>query len=452
MIISPEKVQFALIIYFSMILFLFIELKHSRTLKKAKKELELKAFTDELTGLYNRRALNQIKTTPETIKGAFYIDLDRFKFINDTLGHETGDIVLKNVSQRIKTFLTKHDIAFRLGGDEFFILISEPESLDDLMVKARLILKEIQKPYLVAERELRIDASIGVVDTSAGGILDLVKAADIAMYAAKENGSLCVGWTKALIDKQRKKSEIQLELQSLRDKYSREFELLYQPIVNLKNPHQIESVEALLRWKSNRLGNVPPIDFIPIAEDTGDISCITSWVLQTAIKQIANWGYTTQISINVSPRDLEQSNFINNLKQYCDQNYVNFDLISLEITERAVAGNLNYYNQVIQDLNKLNIALKIDDFGIGDSSLKRLLESPWKFIKIDRTLIPKTLEDKSKLKVCRAIQHLSKDLGITVIAEGVETEVQRSILIDLGVEQGQGFLFSKPLKPDKLML
>jgi diguanylate cyclase (GGDEF)-like protein len=450
MIIWFESIYFALLIYFATILVIFIELKNTKMLKKAKAELELKAFTDELTGLGNRRALNQLKTTPNSIKGAFYIDLDRFKLINNTLGHETGDIVLKTVSERIQSFLNKNDIAFRLGGDEFFILVTHPETLEDLILKASEILKEIQKPYLVSDRELRIDASIGVVDKSAGSITDLMKASDIAMYAAKEQGSICVGWTKELIDKQRKKSEIQLELQSLRDKYSREFELLYQPIVNLKDPSKIESVEALLRWRSGRLGNVNPIDFIPIAEDTGDISCITSWVLQTAIKQISKWEYTTPISINVSPRDLEQSNFIENLKQYCDQNYVNFNLISLEITERAVAGNLNYYNQVLQDLNKLNIALKIDDFGIGDSSLKRLLESPWKFIKIDCTLIPKTLEDKSKLKVCRAIQNLSKDLGITVIAEGVETETQRMILIDLGIEQGQGFLFAKPLKPSEL--
>lgn len=450
MIIWFESIYFALLIYFATILVIFIELKNTKMLKKAKAELELKAFTDELTGLGNRRALNQLKTTPNSIKGAFYIDLDRFKLINNTLGHETGDIVLKTVSERIQSFLNKNDIAFRLGGDEFFILVTHPETLEDLILKASEILKEIQKPYLVSDRELRIDASIGVVDKSAGSITDLMKASDIAMYAAKEQGSICVGWTKELIDKQRKKSEIQLELQSLRDKYSREFELLYQPIVNLKDPSKIESVEALLRWRSGRLGNVNPIDFIPIAEDTGDISCITFWVLQTAIKQISKWEYTTPISINVSPRDLEQSNFIENLKQYCDQNYVNFNLISLEITERAVAGNLNYYNQVLQDLNKLNIALKIDDFGIGDSSLKRLLESPWKFIKIDCTLIPKTLEDKSKLKVCRAIQNLSKDLGITVIAEGVETETQRMILIDLGIEQGQGFLFAKPLKPSEL--
>jgi diguanylate cyclase (GGDEF)-like protein len=450
MIIWFESIYFALLIYFATILVIFIELKNTKMLKKAKAELELKAFTDELTGLGNRRALNQLKTTPNSIKGAFYIDLDRFKLINNTLGHETGDIVLKTVSERIQSFLNKNDIAFRLGGDEFFILVTHPETLEDLILKASEILKEIQKPYLVSDRELRIDASIGVVDKSAGSITDLMKASDIAMYAAKEQGSICVGWTKELIDKQRKKSEIQLELQSLRDKYSREFELLYQPIVNLKDPSKIESVEALLRWRSGRLGNVNPIDFIPIAEDTGDISCITFWVLQTAIKQISKWEYTTPISINVSPRDLEQSNFIENLKQYCDQNYVNFNLISLEITERAVAGNLNYYNQVLQDLNKLNIALKIDDFGIGDSSLKRLLEAPWKFIKIDRTLIPKTLEDKSKLKVCRAIQNLSKDLGITVIAEGVETETQRMILIDLGIEQGQGFLFAKPLKPSEL--
>jgi diguanylate cyclase (GGDEF)-like protein len=450
MIIWFESIYFALLIYFATILVIFIELKNTKMLKKAKAELELKAFTDELTGLGNRRALNQLKTTPNSIKGAFYIDLDRFKLINNTLGHETGDIVLKTVSERIKSFLNKNDIAFRLGGDEFFILVTHPETLEDLILKASEILKEIQKPYLVSDRELRIDASIGVVDKSAGSITDLMKASDISMYAAKEHGSICVGWTKELIDKQRKKSEIQLELQSLRDKYSREFELLYQPIVNLKDPSKIESVEALLRWRSGRLGNVNPIDFIPIAEDTGDISCITSWVLQTAIKQISKWEYTTPISINVSPRDLEQLNFIENLKQYCDQNYVNFNLISLEITERAVAGNLNYYNQVLQDLNKLNIALKIDDFGIGDSSLKRLLESPWKFIKIDHTLIPKTLEDKSKLKVCRAIQNLSKDLGITVIAEGVETETQRMILIDLGIEQGQGFLFAKPLKPSEL--
>ena len=414
-------------------------------LKEAQAEMEFKAFTDELTGLQNRHAIKNISKLDDTFTGALYIDLDRFKLINDTLGHDVGDTVLKAVVERLKQILDSNDKAFRLGGDEFFILVSTPKTLNDIVHKSEKILDAIQRPFIIQDRELRIDASIGVVDRSAGDINEMMRAADIAMYAAKDKGGICQGWTKDLISRQVEKEKIQIELQNLRDRYNCEFELYYQPIVNLNNPKEIICVEALLRWESSNLGWVSPGDFIPIAEDLGEISRITSWVLKTAINQVALWGYKTHVSINVSPQDLEQSNFIANLKQFCKSASVPYNLISLEITERAVAGNLKYYEQVLSDLSHMDISLKIDDFGIGDSSLKRLLDAPWKTIKIDRSLIPTHDEDYARIQVCKALLSLCQDLHISIIAEGIETPLQRQILLTLGIEQAQGFLFHRPM-------
>lgn len=414
-------------------------------LKQAQTELERKAFTDELTGLNNRHAINNIERLEDYFTGALYIDLDRFKLINDTLGHNVGDTVLKAVVVRLKQLLDNRDVAFRLGGDEFFILVTNPNNLEGIVQKSERILESIQKPFIVQDRELRIDASIGVVDRSAGGIKEMMRAADIAMYRAKEQGGICCGWNKDLIDRQLEKEKIQIELQNLRDRYNCEFELYYQPIVDLRNPENITSVEALLRWESSNLGWVSPGEFIPIAEDLGEISRITSWVLKTAINQVSDWGYKTHVSINVSPQDLEQSSFITNLKQYCKSAKVPYNLISLEITERAVAGNLKYYEQVLNDLSHMDISLKIDDFGIGDSSLKRLLDAPWKTIKIDRSLIPTHDKDYARIQICKALLALCQDLNISIIAEGIETSIQASLLTNLGIEQGQGFLFHRPM-------
>lgn len=420
-------------------------------LKLAQTELERKAFKDELTGLNNRHAIHNINTLDECFTGALYIDLDRFKLINDTLGHDVGDIVLKFVVARLETLLDARDVAFRLGGDEFFILVTSPDTLEGIVQKSEQILEAIQRPFIIQDRELRIDASIGVVDRSAGNINEMMRAADIAMYRAKETGGICCGWTKALIDRQVEKEKIQIELQNLRDRYNCEFELYYQPIVNLNNPKEIICVEALLRWESSNLGWVSPGDFIPIAEDLGEISRITSWVLQHAINQVSEWGYKTHVSINVSPQDLEQSNFISNLKQYCKSDNVPYNLISLEITERAVAGNLKYYEQVLNDLSHMDISLKIDDFGIGDSSLKRLLDAPWKTIKIDRSLIPQSSLDIPRMQVCKALLSLCQDLNISIIAEGIETQIQHELLLSLGITQGQGFLFYNPMKADDIL-
>ena len=419
-------------------------------LKQAQTELERKAFTDELTGLNNRHAINNIERLEDYFTGALYIDLDRFKLINDTLGHNVGDTVLKAVVVRLKQLLDNRDVAFRLGGDEFFILVTNPNNLEGIVQKSERILESIQKPFIVQDRELRIDASIGVVDRSAGGIKEMMRAADIAMYRAKEQGGICCGWNKDLIDRQLEKEKIQIELQNLRDRYNCEFELYYQPIVDLRNPENITSVEALLRWESSNLGWVSPGEFIPIAEDLGEISRITSWVLKTAINQVSDWGYKTHVSINVSPQDLEQSSFITNLKQYCKSAKVPYNLISLEITERAVAGNLKYYEQVLNDLSHMDISLKIDDFGIGDSSLKRLLDAPWKTIKIDRSLIPTHDKDYARIQICKALLSLCQDLNISIIAEGIETSIQASLLTNLGIEQGQGFLFHRPMSANEV--
>jgi diguanylate cyclase (GGDEF)-like protein len=428
----------------------FMHNKRCKKFKSIQKELEAKAETDELTGVKNRYALNHFDFDSANITGAFYIDLDRFKAINDTMGHDVGDALLCAVVERVQFLLNPSDHIFRLGGDEFFILVTEPDSLSELEYKANKILLALQSPFLIHDRDLRIDASIGVVDRSAGGKNELLRASDIAMYSAKELGGMIQGWTKELVEQQVRREQIQIELQNVRNRYSSEFELYYQPIVKLKDPTIITNVEALLRWESSNLGWVSPGDFIPIAENSGEISRISYWVLKTAIQQIAAWNQRISISINVSPRDLEQSNFVYNLKKFCELANVEYQYVSLEITERAVTGNMKYYASVIRDLSALNVALKIDDFGTGDSSLKRLLDAPWNTVKIDRSLIPINSSDLARLNVCKAVAALCSDFGIETVAEGIETQEQYKVLLNIGITSGQGYYFARPMPASEM--
>lgn len=428
---------------------LLITWRNVTALKKAREKLEVKVRTDELTGVGNRYALQEIDI--ETLAGAFYIDLDRFKTINDSLGHATGDLLLCAVVDRLRLLIIeKNEYIIRLGGDEFCVLVSQPDNIYLLTKRAELILSELQSPYWVNGRELRIDASIGIADTTPGDLSAVLMAADTAMYAAKRVGGVCVCWSQDLVVKQARRNQITLELLNVRNNYDEEFYLYYQPIVDLHNPKHIVRAEALIRWQSADLGFVSPGEFIPIAEDIGEITRLTKWVLESAAKQVASWDGKLGINVNVSPWDLEQTDFIGDLQRVCGQAGIPVSSLALEVTERAVSINLRYYKSVLSELAALPIALEIDDFGTGDSSLERLLDTPWTTIKIDRCLIPTDRNDHKRMKICRAVAALCRDFEIQSIAEGIETEDQFKIMKELGVNSGQGYYFFKPLSASEL--
>lgn len=429
---------------------LLITWRNITQLKQTQAELEHLASTDALTGLGNRYALNQ--TPIEQFTGAAFIDLDRFKAVNDTLGHDVGDDLLCMVVQRIVMLLADGDRPFRLGGDEFFILFNTPKTLEGLLGRAKTLLEEVQRPYFVGNRELRIGASIGVVDRSAGDLPKMLRAADIAMYTAKQIGGVALPWNEDLIATQVHKEQIAIELQTIRHRYDREFELHYQPIVRLDNPIEWVGLEALLRWRSSKLGFVCPADFIPIAEDTGEITRISNWVIENATKQSAAWSERFPISVNVSPWDLEQPNFIPELRRFCLLHGIDVSSIALEITERAVSGSLLYYENVLRELTAMRVALKIDDFGTGESSLKRLLEHRWETVKIDRSLVPIDENDRTRVGICQAVAHLCRDLEILTVAEGVETKEQLQLLRDIGIDAGQGYYFARPMPGSEIVV
>ncbi len=429
---------------------LLITWSNITSLKTAQEQLEEQAKTDPLTGLLNRYGLATVAARIDDFSGALYVDLDRFKSVNDTLGHDVGDELLQSVVKRLRLLLGNDDLAFRLGGDEFLILIADSLGLDGLVERGQHLLIEMQRPYWIRNRSLQLDASIGVVDRSAGDLPEMIRAADLAMYAAKEYGGVVRPWDNDMVERQLRRERIQLELQSIRDRYSSEFEMYYQPTFDLSDPELMTGCEALIRWNSGELGAVGPGDFISIAEDSGEICRISNWVIETVIAQIAKWNCRLSASVNVSPWDLEQPNFVLNLRSTCDRYQIPISHISLEVTERAVAGDVKYYQAVLKELSALRVSLKIDDFGTGDSSLKRLLSSPWHTVKIDRSLVPLDSSDVYRISVCRAIANLCKDFQIKTIAEGVETQDQLKLLQAIGIDEGQGYYFARPMAVERM--
>ncbi|MEM6502465.1 MAG: EAL domain-containing protein [Cyanobacteria bacterium P01_C01_bin.89] len=411
--------------------------------KAAEQNLQRMATTDALTKVGNRYALNEVNLSD--FGGGFYVDLDRFKTINDTLGHAIGDALLQDVVTRMQRFLGLDGMVFRLGGDEFLALVRTTGDMEALVARGREMLAEVQRPYCISSHEIRIDASIGVVDNRITDIDELLQAGDIAMYAAKEVGGRVQPWSTELMNCEARRSNIESELRNIRDRHEKEFQLHYQSIVSLKDVTTIVGAEALLRWESGPLGGwVPPGEFIPIAERSGEIYRISDWVLKAAADQVKEWHCAIPISVNVSPWDLEQESFVSRLIAKSKASGIDVSYLSLEITERAIATNLNYYVATLQELSSLQVSLKIDDFGAGESGLRRLLDAPWQAVKIDRSLVPVDGDDAERCLLCTSIVKLAKDLGITTIVEGIETEQQASIVRGMGADAAQGYFFSKP--------
>lgn len=412
-------------------------------------KLEEQLICDPLTGAYNRTYYDRFVASKQPWSGLLYCDIDYFKSINDTLGHKTGDDLLRQVCDRIINCASCGTL-IRIGGDEFVVLFPLPVSYETIVQLARLILQEIEKPFELKNREVHITASIGVVPALAGDLEMMLVAGDATMYLGKKDRlrDRLIIWDRDSSEDIKKAETINLYIKKvIRDDFS-EFSLVYQPIVDLQNPNYIAGAEALIRWHNQELGQISPNDFIPIAEDSGQICKISNWVLKEAIAQLALWQNFLNIAINISPWDLEQKGFLESIINYCYEYQVDASRLGLEITERVVSSNTHRYLGVMQHLMGLNIKPKIDDFGTGYSGLKALLEVKWNAVKIDRSLIPTDDRDISRIAIARTVISMCKELGITTVAEGIETEEQRDLLLKLGCEQGQGYLFARPMSAD----
>jgi len=427
--------------------------------KIAQEKMQYLAMHDSLTGLPNRSMFTELlKQSIHSAKrhkrqlAVFFIDLDRFKIINDTKGHDAGDRLLQEIAVRYTKSLRASDIVSRQGGDEFVILIEDFRNLSDLEIIAGEILACTLKPVLLLGDECRVTASIGISIYPKDGRDEqsLMKHADMAMYFAKEEGKNNFQFYSADIHLQsmeRLSIETNLRLALERNELS----LHYQAKVNFKTG-AITGVEALLRWQNQQLGSVTPTQFIPVAEETGIIISIGRWVLKTACTQNVAWQRqglpSICMAVNLSLRQLADNNLINDIRTALNDSGMAPNLLELEITESMIMSNPKKMIDVLAKIKSMGVRLSIDDFGTGYSSLAQLKHFPVDTLKIDRSFIrniPVSAEDKA---ITRAIITMGETLGLTIVAEGVETMEQMNYLKAQCCDEMQGYYFSRPIEPD----
>ncbi len=428
--------------------------------KKAEEKIQYLATHDSLTGLPNRLMLTQI--LDHSIESAkrnkkqlaiFFIDIDRFKIINDTKGHDAGDQLLKEIADRYKQTLRAADVVSRQGGDEFVILLEDVDKLSELELIANNILVSTYKPIVLLGEECRVTASIGISKYPLDGedAQLLMKHADIAMYYAKEEGKNNFQFYSQDIQSQ---SSGRLAIETnLRYALERnELSLHYQAKVNFKTGI-ITGVEALVRWQNPQLGSVTPTQFIPVAEETGMIISIGKWVLRTACAQNAAWikeGLPSVcMAVNLSMRQLTDSNLFNDITAALNDSGMAPNLLELEITESMIMSNTEKMMEILVRIKKMGVRLAIDDFGTGYSSLSQLKHFPIDTLKIDRSFIRNVPENAEDRAIAHAIIAMGGTLGLNVVAEGVETIEQMNYLKDQSCDEMQGFYFSRPVVPEQ---
>lgn len=428
--------------------------------KLGEERIEHQARHDALTTLPNRmmfsELLNLTLDNAKRYKRSFavmFIDLDRFKIVNDTLGHEAGDKLLQEIATRLSQTVRASDIVARLGGDEFVILLQEQSEASQIESVARKILSAVIKPVFLEGKECRVSASIGicVYPTQADNEQALMKNADTAMYSAKEDGK---NTFKFFTEDLNVNSFERMALEtSLRNALERdEFFLHYQAKLDLHN-RQITGVEALVRWRHPELGEVPPGHFITLAEETGLIVPLGKWVLHTACAQNVAWQRaglpSLRMAVNISARQFSDENLLSDIESALTSSSMNPELLELELTESMVMHNAERSSVVLGRIKQLGVRLAIDDFGVGYSSLTHLKRFPIDTLKIDRSFVRDLPQNKEDRAITQAIIAMGRSLNLTVVAEGVETVEQENFLHDNACDESQGYLFSKAISGEQ---
>jgi diguanylate cyclase (GGDEF)-like protein/PAS domain S-box-containing protein len=434
--------------------------------KLAEERLRHDALHDSLTGLPNRtlfmerveQALKRSKRHPENWFAVLFIDLDRFKLINDSFGHGVGDELLIEVAALIEGLLRSTDTVARLGGDEFTILLDDLQDKADVELLTDRILKKLTSPLSLGEYTIFMSASIGVVLSSKGYQKgeDLLRDADIAMYRAKSKGKGCYSiFDVEMYEQTLNLLQMHTDLQLASER--QEFLLHYQPIVSLQTG-QIMGLEALIRWQHPVRGLISPADFIPAAEETGLIIQIGEWVLQEACQQMQIWQTqfpeisSLKMSINLASKQFQEQHFIETLDRILSSTGVEASSLELEITESVLMDQGEATLHLLSQLKSRRISLSIDDFGTGYSSLGYLRRFPINRLKVDRSFVSHMNIVGENCEIVRTIINLAHTLGMDVVAEGVETVEQRDLLQLLGCEFAQGYLFYKPLNAQEAMI
>lgn len=431
-------------------------LASQKALRVQKEKFEQLSTYDPLTQLLNRRAFEEIteKIIADSKRYGYkftflYIDLDNFKSINDSIGHYFGDALIKQVSQRLQQSIRASDYCARLGGDEFGIILPKTDFPRDISLVAQKLIDVLNQPFDIQGKHLHTGVSIGIAiyPETGDSYYALLKNADTAMYQAKTSGKNTYAFYTENLSKTRIR---ELEIESyLRDALQKnEFYLKYQPIYNLATKQMIGS-EVLLRWKNPHLGKVMPQEFIKIAENSGLIIPLGQWILENACQQIQVWTEKYQkilkFSINLSPLQLSNANFIKTIEAILRKNNIKEGMLDLELTETALLEHRLSVEKNIIILAKLGIGLSLDDFGTGYSSLRRLKTLPISSLKIDTSFTKDIERNSDSAIIVEAIIQLAQHLQKKVIAEGIETENQLKFLTERGCHFGQGFLLGKPL-------
>jgi len=422
------------------------------------------AYYDELTGLANRKlCIKKISeeiersSRTETPFAVLFIDLDRFKNVNDSLGHHIGDNLLCQAAERLNTIIRNTDLLVRLGGDEFVIILTEIHDMQNVEVVANSLLSALNKKFILKEKnQAIITASIGIAlyPHDSDSVNGLLKNADTAMYQAKDKGkNQYQFFTREMNNRVMNYVKIEQDLHTALE--YQQFELYYQPVIDLKT-NKIVSVEALVRWNSPKNGLVFPDDFIPIAEETGMIVPMGKWIIQEAMLQVKDWNarcdHTIKMAINVSTRQFCDRNIsiVEIIRNSLDKTGISANVIELEITENLLMEDSPELEKTLNQLSGMGIKIFMDDFGTGYSSLSYLKKFPIDVLKIDRSFVWNMDKDEGDKRLVKSIINMAKSMELTVLAEGVETEKHEKLLTDMGCDLVQGYLYSKPVPAKKL--
>ncbi|HEU4963495.1 MAG TPA: EAL domain-containing protein [Bacilli bacterium] len=432
---------------------------YTEALEYKQEQIQYQAFHDKLTGLANRRLFT--RTLTETLEASdgtrsfavMFFDLDRFKLINETYGHNTGDRVLEEVAARVQSCVGDIDMVARLGGDEFTVLLRELEEVAEAEQVAQSIIEILSKPFVVNHHELFVNASVGIaVHPQDGDDMDtLLKRADRAMFEAKSmggNNHQVYNPDMATTDVERVTLENHLRKAIDRD----ELVLHFQPKVDIQTG-DITGMETLIRWVHPELGFISPGTFIPLAEESGLILPISDWVLKTACRQNKAWqdaGFAPmRVAVNLSARQFQHRNLVESVVQALSETKLDPQWLELEITETILMENMEEVISTLEELREMGITIAIDDFGTGYSSLSYLKKFPIDSLKIDRSFVQDITDAEEDAQIARAIITLGHSLQLNVVAEGVETAGQLEFLRENGCDEMQGFYFSKPLPADE---
>lgn len=430
--------------------------------KNAERKLRHLAFHDQLTGLGNRdlfandvkTCLRTCETTPEIISALMFLDLDGFKQVNDTLGHDAGDKLLVETARRLRSTLREGDTVYRFGGDEFVVLLSRLHYARDAGRVANKLLAAIRRPYLLDSRQadgvaVTVGVSLGIalIPQHGSDVETLTKAADLAMYSAKNNGKNRIEvFNERLNAEAKERWQIEQGLKAAIEQH--QMKLVYQPLVDTDGG--VRGFEALLRWTHPELGEVPPSRFVPVAEDTGLIVPLGNWVLETACRDVRSWNEsghaTTYVSVNISTRQFEQNNLVEVVSGIIERSGVNPANLKLEVTETCI---MRSPESAIRTMKKLKqhhpgLAISIDDFGTGYSSLSYLSKLPADSIKIDLSFVSKLFSLNNE-KIVNAIINLAHALELDIVAEGVESSSQWEFFRERKCQTMQGFHFQPPV-------